>query len=148
MRVLSDPVTVSREYFLTNPLYNFLYEKERKICRSVSQETCLILEERLPKKVQFLTKCLMVFCICLFLGKQAFFMQHRSFFDLPYGMLTVEPYHLKAALPNAKGLIGCDGIQSIHAFPQAAADAMTSVLRACLREFFTNQEENPAAFLS
>ena len=56
MRALSDPVTVSREYFLTNPLYNFLYEKERKICRSVSQETCLILEERLPKKVQFLSK--------------------------------------------------------------------------------------------
>ena len=109
VRIPSDPVTVSREYFLTHPLYNFLYEKERKICRSVSQETCLILKERLPKKVQFLTKCLMVFCICL---------------------------------------IGCDGIQSIHAFPQAAADAMTSVLRACLREFFTNQEENPAAFLS
>lgn len=61
MRVLSDPVTVSREYFLTNPLYNFLYEKERKICRSVSQETCLILEERLPKKVQFLSKMLFGF---------------------------------------------------------------------------------------
>lgn len=56
VQVLSDPVTVNREYFLTNPLYNFLYEKERKICRSVSQETCLILKERLPKKVQFLSK--------------------------------------------------------------------------------------------
>ncbi len=57
MQVLSDPVTVSREYFLTNPLYNVLYEKERKICRSASQETCFMLEERLPKKVQFLSKC-------------------------------------------------------------------------------------------
>ena len=57
VRNLSDPVTVSREYFLTNPLYNVLYEKERKICRSASQETCFMLEERLPKKVQFLSKC-------------------------------------------------------------------------------------------
>lgn len=111
VQVLSDPVTVNREYFLTNPLYNFLYEKERKICRSVSQETCLILEERLPKKVQFLSKRPFGFLVCLFLWKQAFFMhrpvqrecaaeaahgprseQGRENFllDSSYGMLNVE----------------------------------------------------------
>lgn len=39
--------------------------RKGKMCRSVSQETCLMLEEKLPKKVQFLFKKILSFYVCL-----------------------------------------------------------------------------------
>lgn len=54
------------------------YEKEKGICWSVSQETCLVFEERLPMKVQFLTER----CFALYLfGVSAFGSRHFLFME-------------------------------------------------------------------
>lgn len=76
VRILSDPVTVFREYSLVVSIV-LRYEKERDMRRSVSQETCLVLEERLPMKVQFLTKRYLryVFLGCLRGSRHFLFME-------------------------------------------------------------------------
>ena len=110
VKILSDPVTVIREHSLRNPLYSRLYEKEREMWWSVSQETCLISKERLPKKVIFLLKenaKSFLFAVSVFLWSR-----HILF----YGMLSknVEPYRYRDKIWTAKqGLTDCDGIRSV-----------------------------------
>lgn len=83
--ILSDPVTVFREYPLIESIVLLQYEKEKGIWWSVSQETCLVFEERLPMKVQFLTERYLryAFLGCLLLEAGIFCL---------WNALDVEPY--------------------------------------------------------
>ena len=92
-----------------NPLY-VMYEKERDIRWAVSQETCLVLEERLPMKVQFLTEEYLcyAFLVCLLLEAGIFL----------WNALDVEPYRQPGWYESWTcilifGLTDRDGIRSV-----------------------------------